>query len=192
MTNNELIDELYKKYFRYLLYIAKRTISETDAEDIVHDVFLKLMESPYWLTQCLSKSNNPNELKRILQTFLHNALINHYKHSNIKHKIFYDTSDDESFEMSIDVEQKYNNKDLLKYITNIINRLKSRGKDIIIKYYIEGYSISELAKQTGLAPCTIKTYRHRMLEYLRKTLREYIFHFLCILFTCLVVYINVG
>jgi RNA polymerase sigma factor (sigma-70 family) len=172
MKNNELIDELYKKYFKYLLYIAKKTIPETDAEDVVQDVFLHLMESPDWLAKCILKSNKPDELKRILRAFLHNACINYYKHSNIKHEIFDDTSDNESFEISVDVEHKYEDKDLLECITNIINRSKGRGKDIIIKYHIDGYSISELARQTGFSPWTIKTYLHRMTEYLRKTLKE--------------------
>jgi RNA polymerase sigma-70 factor (ECF subfamily) len=172
MENNELIEELYKKYYKYLLYIAKQNVSKTYADDIVQNVFLNLMKSPYWLAQCSLKSNNPEELKNILRTFLNNSCKNYYKHSNKKHDIFQDISNDELFTIPIDVEQKYCNTDLLERIINIISKLKGRGKDIIMKYYIEGYSIDELAEQTGLSTRTIENYLYRTLNFLRKKIKE--------------------
>ncbi|MDR1341610.1 MAG: sigma-70 family RNA polymerase sigma factor [Prevotellaceae bacterium] len=172
MENNELIDELYRKYYKYLLYIAKKIVPEANAEDIVSEVFLKLMESPQWLDQCKLKLECPDELKRILRAFLHNACTDYCKHSNITHKIFKDIPELELLAISIDMEQKYEDRDLFEHIINTPNRLSERGKNVFFKYHIEGYLIKELAEQTGLSPRTIETYVYRALEYFRKIFKK--------------------
>jgi DNA-directed RNA polymerase specialized sigma24 family protein len=95
MEKNELIDELYKKYYKYLLYIAKQTVpeAEADADDIVQNVFLNLMKSPDWLAQCVLKSDHPDELRCILRTFLRNACYKYYRRLKVMHNIFIDVSD---------------------------------------------------------------------------------------------------
>ncbi|MDR2651282.1 MAG: sigma-70 family RNA polymerase sigma factor [Prevotellaceae bacterium] len=173
MENNELINELYEKYYKYLLYIAKQIIPEADAEDIVQNVFLNLAKSPDWLAKCILKADSPDDLRRILRTFLHNACYNYHKHSNINNDIFINMPDYESCEISTDVEQMYDDRDLYEYIITVLNKLKGRNKNIFMKYYIDGYSTDELAKQTGLSPRTIETYIYRTLEYMRKFLKEY-------------------
>ncbi|MDR1170013.1 MAG: sigma-70 family RNA polymerase sigma factor [Prevotellaceae bacterium] len=172
MENIELIDELYRKYYNYLLCIAKRTVSEADAEDIVNEVFLKLMESQGWLEQCKLKLERPDKLKRILRTFLHNACIDYYRRLNRKHHIFKDIPELELLAIPIDMEQKYEDKDLVEYIINTPNKLSKRGKNVFFLYHIEDYSIKELAEQTGLSPRTIETYIYRTLEYFRKIFKK--------------------
>jgi RNA polymerase sigma-70 factor (ECF subfamily) len=169
MDTNELIAKLYKKYYLYMLNYTKQYISETDAEDIIQNVFLKLMESPYWLYQCILKSTSSDELKFILTSFLHNACCNYCKHLNYKNKKFSDISFYENFDVSTDMEREYQHRELLMLI---INKLSPRSRDIIIKYYIEGYSIKELAEQTGLSSRTIESYLYRALKFLREKLND--------------------
>jgi RNA polymerase sigma-70 factor (ECF subfamily) len=169
----ELIEELYRSYRDFFLKIAKQNMPEVDAEDVVQDVFLHLMESPDWLAKCMLKSNETDELSRILHAFLRNACNNWYKHSNIKHEIFSDTSDDELYkilDMEMEMEQKYHSEELFEHIINTLHKLDGHSKDIFIKYYIEGYSIGELAEQTGLSKRSIETYIYRTLKYLRTNL----------------------
>jgi DNA-directed RNA polymerase specialized sigma24 family protein len=61
MENKKLIDELFRKYERYLLYIAKQNVPKAEAENIVQNVFLNLMKSQYWLDQCILKADHPEE-----------------------------------------------------------------------------------------------------------------------------------
>jgi hypothetical protein len=58
--------DLRKATESYLLYIAKQTVPEADADDIVQNVFLNLMKSPDWLAQCVLKSDHPDELRCIM------------------------------------------------------------------------------------------------------------------------------
>jgi RNA polymerase sigma-70 factor (ECF subfamily) len=174
MENDKLIGELYENYKKYLLCIARQT-SKANAEDIIHDVFLNLIESTKWLVQCILKADSPDEVKRILRTFMRNACINYHKHSNIGHNIFndtYNTLDCELYAASTDVEQEYGEKNSIEYIINLINQLSERGKDIIIKYYIEGYSKNEIAEQMKLSIRTIDTYIYRILKRLREILKK--------------------
>ncbi|MDR1582946.1 MAG: sigma-70 family RNA polymerase sigma factor [Prevotellaceae bacterium] len=172
MENEKLIDELYKKYYRYLLYIAKQTVSEVDVEDIIQSVFLNLINSLYWTNQCTLKADYPEEVKSILRIFLRNACCKYHRHAKKKHEIFSETPDCDLFAISIEVEQKYDNKNLFEYIVNL-DKLNERDKDIILKYYVYGYSTEELAAQTGLSTNAIKTYRHRALKYIRERLKNF-------------------
>jgi RNA polymerase sigma-70 factor (ECF subfamily) len=156
----------------YLLYIAKQNVPEADAEDIVCEVFEKLMKSSYWLAQCILKLDRPDELKNILRAFLRNACNNYHRRLNIKHQIFKDTSESELLTISTDVEQEYEDRDLFEHIINNTNKLSERGKDIIMKYHIKGYSADELAEQTGLSPRTIESYLYRTMKLLRETLKK--------------------
>jgi RNA polymerase sigma-70 factor (ECF subfamily) len=91
---------------------------------------------------------------------------------NNRNKIFSDTSfyeNIEVFEIPTDTEQEYQHSKLL-LIENRINKLSSRSRNIFVKYYIEDYSIKELAKQTGLSSRTIESYLYRAKKFIREEL----------------------
>jgi RNA polymerase sigma factor (sigma-70 family) len=172
MKNSKLIKELYEKYHTYLICIAKRTVPEVDAEDIVQNVFEYLIKSQYWLIQCVLTSDNPEKLRHILRAFLRNACNKHYRHSKVKNKIFCDLPDYELLSITTDTEQEYHDKDLIENIVNISAKSDKRGTDILMKYYLEGYSTDELAKQTGLSVSAIENYIWRSLKGLTKIIKK--------------------
>jgi RNA polymerase sigma factor (sigma-70 family) len=167
-NNNNTIEELYNKHYGYLLRIAKQIVHDADAEDIVQDVFEDLIKSPDWLARCVSISEHPEELRRILRTFLRNDCNNYFKHLKVKNRIFCYTPDFELLPVSTDTEQEYINTNLLEFIANS----SKRCNDVLIKYYIEGYSTSELAEQMGLSKRTIEDYLYKNLKALREILKE--------------------
>jgi RNA polymerase sigma-70 factor (ECF subfamily) len=172
MDTNELIIKLYEKYHMYMLNYAKQYVNETDAEDIVHNVFLQLMESPYWLFQCILKSVFSDEPKSVLTSFLHNACCNYCRRLNNRNKIFSDISfyeNVEVFEIPTDTEQEYQHGKLL-LIERLIGKLSPRSRNIFVKYYIESYSIKELSEQTGLSFRTIESYLYRAKKFIRENL----------------------
>jgi RNA polymerase sigma-70 factor (ECF subfamily) len=170
MINNGLIGEIYEAYYTVMFRYARKYIhNNADIEDLIHDIFTKLLIDTAWLANMISKSEHPHDLRRMLFAFLHNSCCNHCRHVNNTNKIFSDVPYSELTVISTDEEQNNNRTDAAILWDNI-NRLNERNRDIFVKYYIDGFSMRELAEQTGLSPRTVESSLYRALKLLKKSM----------------------
>jgi RNA polymerase sigma factor (sigma-70 family) len=144
---------IYERYYTLVLNYTKKRISEADAEDLVQNVFLKIMKSPHWLTEITSVSDESEKIKAILLRFTHNECIDFFRHSKITNKIFVDMPDSE---ISASPEQQYQNADMLASVMADINQLDEPNRTIFIKH-CEGFSIEKLADEFQLSQKSIES-----------------------------------
>jgi RNA polymerase sigma factor (sigma-70 family) len=141
MTDNKKLKEIYMAYYKSMFNYAKKYMSEADAEDVVQNVFLKLISNFNWLTQIMSVSDNIERVRAILFIFVQNECKNFNRYVKITNKIFVDNVPYLESENFTNPEQEYQNADILALLMTEFNKL---NRSIFIKYYIEGYSMKEL------------------------------------------------
>ncbi|MDR0605051.1 MAG: sigma-70 family RNA polymerase sigma factor [Bacteroidales bacterium] len=147
---------IYEEYYPLVLNYAKKRMSEADAEDSTHNVFFKIMTNPHWLAKITSLLDEPEKIKAILLSFLHNECIDLYRHIKITNKIFVDMPDSEIGASPEQQYQKYQNADILALVMADINQLDEPNRNIFIKRRIKGYSIEQLAEEFKLSPHAIE------------------------------------
>ncbi|MFT8352260.1 RNA polymerase sigma factor [Clostridium saccharoperbutylacetonicum] len=153
--DKNLIIELYKKQFKIIyLYLIKCGCSSSDAEDIVHDSFIKAIE----YMECVEIQN--------LSSWLFKICINNYKNKVKRGKIIELVSvNEEKFKDQLveecNIEQKIIDREVYQKIIAVLNKLKEEEKSLLIMKYDMDLSYREIALLIGSNENTIKTYLFR-------------------------------
>ena len=147
-----------------LLRFAGKFVSGFFAEDIVHDVFLKLWDKQVFLLP-------DDDLKRILFVAVRNACIDHLRRSNMEQEILdrravqLKLEELDYFESS---DELFMRKDLLELLMKKVTELPERSQEIFRLSYLKGMKAAEIAEQLGLSVRTVENQLYRSLLYLRK------------------------
>lgn len=155
---------IYLEYAPMLLRFAGKFVSDFFAEDIVHDVFLKLWDKQVFLLPS-------NDLKRILYISVRNACIDHLRRSNLEQEIL----DHRAVQLKLDEldyfessDELFMRKDLLELLMKKVEELPERSQEIFRLSYQKGMKAAEIAKELGLSVRTVENHLYRSLLYLRK------------------------
>ena len=134
--------------------------NETEAEEIVQEVFIKIWEKR-------ERIKNDTSFKSYLFTIAFNSI---RKHFNAKSKI--DKYQTEILELiSIEnsaVESKINFELLLAKMDQLIDQMPERRREIFIKRKKEGKSIREIANELFISTKTVENQITEAMNFLRK------------------------
>jgi RNA polymerase sigma-70 factor (ECF subfamily) len=170
--------EVYLEYAPQLLRFAEKFVSQFYAEDIVHDVFLKLWDKQIFLLP-------ENELRRVLYVAVKNACIDLLRRSSLEleyldeRRIQLQLDELEFFESS---DEWFMQKDLLRFLMQKIEELPERSREIFKMSYLEGMKAAEIAEQLNISTRTVENQLYRALIFLRKSTSHFfisIFILLC-------------
>ena len=152
---------IYMEYAPMLLRFAGKFVSGFFAEDIVHDVFLKLWDKQVFLLP-------DDDLKRILFVAVRNACIDHLRRSNMEQEILdrravqLKLEELDYFESS---DELFMRKDLLELLMKKVAELPERSQEIFRLSYLKGMKAAEIAEQLGLSVRTVENQLYRSLLY---------------------------
>jgi RNA polymerase sigma-70 factor (ECF subfamily) len=174
-------DTIYKKYSGRLYNFGLRLLkSETESEELVQAVFLKLWEN--------HKNLNPDlSFKSYIYTIAYNDICKLFRQRNYMKKFIDETAHDPSG-IFADLAERIDYKSLLEYVQKIINKLPDKQRIIFLKSREEGKTTKEIALELGLSPGTVDNYISESLKFIRKNISEKDF-ILFILFASLTVLI---
>jgi RNA polymerase sigma-70 factor, ECF subfamily len=167
-NNGLCFDDLFKKYFKplcaYCQYKFGFQIDET--KDIVHSVFIKLLESGLNFSSELSA-------KAFLYKVTRNICIDRSRHEKItqRHQLFVQKNLSKA-----DVEE-YNVAELKELQNNIekaIRGLPEQMRQVFELSRYKGLKYSEIASQLGISIKTVETQMSRALVKLRQELAPYL------------------
>lgn len=151
---NNIIQELYEKYYSAVYrYFCKKT-NQDDAEDLTQQTFVKLIT---YIT-CIDKMRSP---KSLVFTVAKSVLCDYYRKKQIIENAFSFISFDElydyadSYDFSKEIESSY-------YLDKL-----SKKERTIVELKIEGYNSREIGKKLGISASTVRTY----LENIRKKIK---------------------
>ena len=146
------IARLYEAYAKDVYRLALSWLRSTeDAEDILQNVYLKLLDKNItvqpgkekaWLLKCTA-----NSCKDHLRSFWHS------KTQGLDDKLVLPTPEDRS-------------------VWEAVGKLKPIYRAVIHLYYYEGYRQDEIARILGISQTAVQTRMQRARDYLKKELKE--------------------
>ncbi len=161
-SDTEAFKTLFKMFYKPLITYAMRYVrSQPVAEDIVHDIFLKIWE------QRREIQINTN-FKSYLYKMTHNQALNYLKSKRLE------ISD--IFDLKISVQEKLLTEeivyveDLKNHIEQAIKELPERTRDVFTMHRFDHLKYSEIAEILNIKQGTVETHMVRALKYLRKRL----------------------
>ena len=130
-------EKIYKSYQRAMFYIAYKILhNEQDAEDAVHQAFIKIVENIDKIEEVLCPKT-----KGYVVTIAENKAIDIYRKKQKLQSL-------ELNETIVGTEVDYHGEDTL---TKCILNLPPNYREIILLKYLHGYSTKEIAKIMGIS-----------------------------------------
>ena len=154
--------EIYKRYAKILAdFTASKLFNLEDAQDIIHDLFVKLWEDRKQL-------NITSNLKTYLFTITRHRIIDKIRR-NINREEYAIMLQSLASAYQPNIEQQIAAKELRQAIENSLNELSPRVKEIYQLSREENLSITEIAKKLQLSEQTVKNQLSTALSHLRKS-----------------------
>jgi len=154
---------LYKEYsgrlYRFAIGYLK---SEAEAEELVQEVFTVIWEKRKNLKEELS-------FKSFLFTIAFNIIRKHFRTKAYLSEYFKKSTGDD---LDMQTSQKTNYDSLYQYITELVNQLPERRKEIFIKSRFEGLSIKEIAEELKISHKTVENQLTDALRFIRTNLNR--------------------
>ena len=155
---NAAFDELYIRYYsklyNYILHSTSFTPSQ--CKDILHDVFVKVIEKKKHFDQS-------KKLSIWIYTLINNECRNVYKHQIVK-----DKSQVEINESSKDGNARIQDISHTKQLRSSIKKLKPIYKQVFLLRFNFGFSIKETAQILDITEGTVKSRLFNCIQQLNK------------------------
>jgi RNA polymerase sigma-70 factor (family 1) len=160
---NTLFREYSGRLYRFAYGYLK---SEAESEELVQEVFMKIWEKRAELKKELS-------FKSYLFTIAFNIIRKHFRTRKYISEYFKSRIWDD---LDTETSQKITYDSLYQYITELVNQLPERRKEIFIKSRFEGLNIKEIAEELEISHKTVENQLTDALKFIRANFnREIIF-----------------
>lgn len=157
-------DAIYKKYSRRLYgFIFRYVKQDSDTEEIVQEVFLKIWQSR-------DKINIYSSFESFLFTIAHNATVNLLKKRATEHKYVEHVKAIQQIENSYELTDEIHYKELEQRFHGLLNELSPRQKEIFQLSRDEGLTHKEIAEKLGISQNTVKNHLVTTLSFLKSKL----------------------
>ncbi|MBE3087264.1 MAG: RNA polymerase sigma-70 factor [Bacteroidetes bacterium] len=154
---------LYKEYSGRLYRFAFGYLkSEAEAEELVQEVFTIIWEKRADLKEELS-------FKSFLFTIAFNIIRKHFRTKAYLSEYFKTGISDD---LDMQTSQKITYDSLYQYITELVNQLPQRRKEIFMKSRFEGHSIKEIADELKISHKTVENQLTDALKFIRTNLNR--------------------
>ena len=165
--------ELYKSYYN----LARKTIynilhSNDDIEDLINEVFIKLIEK----ISLLRTFNKPKITSYIVYT-IRSVTINYIKHKKVENKHLYYSEDMDIYDTSLldsgeSLDEKLVHQEELDSLSDAIAKLPQSQKDLLYFKYVLDMSDSEIADVIGIATNSVREYLTRARRNAKKLMEK--------------------
>ena len=158
-----LFTEHYKRMYSYACIILK---DETEAEEIVQNVFVRLWEKQ-------SSIQIETSLKAYLYRMVHNDCMNHIKHQAVvlkfqKEKMYAMKNESDN------AEEKVTSTQLNEKLSNALSELPEQCRTIFQLSRFEDLKYREIAGQLGISEKTVENQMGKALRLLRMKLVDFL------------------
>ena len=156
---NEAFAEIYETYARLMRLIAVRDfrVPLSDAEGIVHDIFMRYFSNPGVVR---------GELKPYFRGAVRNECLEYWRKRQREQSVFCDVEDLES-ESGGDEALMSDTIAVRLAVTETLARLRPRCRDALRCFHYEGKSMLAVAEELDVAPLYVR----QLLHHCRKAAR---------------------
>lgn len=171
MRTEDKVHELFKIYYSRLMLFALRFVDEDVAEDIVQDVFLNIWERK-------DELDMGDQISSFLYRSAYSKCLNHIKHEQVvkgygenqlklaDERAAYFNPDNN------DVIQQIENEELSLSISQAINELPDKCREVFRLSYLNEMKNKEIAEFMHISLRTVEAHMYKALKYLRGRLKE--------------------
>lgn len=169
-----LVQELERSYkqqrHQLFNYIRSKVGSLEDAEDILHDVFVKAVNG-FTLTQPI------DNMASWLFTIAKNKIVDWYRKKRLKTVSLYQEMEDISLidlikDEDINIEQEMIKNIVLEAIFEALEELPVKQKQVFYLQAIEGKTFKEISRITKTSINTLLARKRYAVQFLRERLKE--------------------
>jgi RNA polymerase sigma factor (sigma-70 family) len=159
VPRNEAFAEIYETYARLMRLIAVRDfrVPFSDAEGIVHDIFMHYFSNPGVVR---------GELKPYLRGAVRNECLEYWRKRQREQSVFCDVEDVEC-ESAGDERLMSDTIAVRLAVTETLTRLRPRCRDALRCFHYEGKSMIAVAAELDVAPLYVR----QLLHHCRKAAR---------------------
>lgn len=172
-------DILYKKFKAFyhknagdMIFFARKYVSVETAEDIVHDIFLKI-----WDTK--STIVIENDINNYLFTMVRNACLDHLKSQSVAqsaaNNILTQIQLDEVIMNGSSNDYDYFDDEFYENVYTIIEKLPDKQKQVFEKSYLKEQKHTDIAKELNISVRTVETHIYKALKFLRKNINIFFY-----------------
>lgn len=143
MNNNQLISNYYSEHRDEIInFIAVRIMDATEAEDIVQDIFLRLLRGHHLMT--------PDTIPALVYTMARHAVSDHYRRRRVyeEYEHYIQTSDFKP--QTSDIESIYSALQIVERMERSLARLPKACCEIYRLHIYDGMKVSAIAKELSL------------------------------------------
>lgn len=156
-------NSLYHEYSSRLYCFAYGYLkSEEEAEELVQEVFTIIWEKRQGLREELS-------FKSFLFTIAFNIIRKHFRTKTYLGKYL---KSGEGSELDFQTSDNITYNSLHKYISDLIDQLPDRRKEIFVKSRVHGYSIKEISDELSISHKTVENQITSALKFIRTNLNR--------------------
>lgn len=163
----------YLKQAPRLIAFARRFVDYAEAEDVVHDVFLKIWKQ-------YPEKIQKDGIESYLHKMVRNACYDYLKHVKVEENFLSKTLVDlkmEELKWSDSHEGLLSYEDKLSDIYVAIEKLPPKCKQIFVKAYLEEQRHIDIAQALNISVRTVETQVYKALRLLRETLLPFLLLF---------------
>ncbi len=160
-------DKLFNRYDKKLYaFTLKYLKSETEAEDLVQEVFIKVWEKR-------STLKTHSSFKSYLFTIAYNDILKFFRSKSYRQAYVREAiAVSERFDKS---DERLYYSSILEQVDKLIDQLPERRKLIFIKSRKEGLSAKEIAEELGISPGTVDNNISDALKFLKSHMNQDVF-----------------
>ena len=155
--NKDAFEYIFKRYYQRLTGFGRRYIQDTEVvQDIVQDCFAVLWEK-HSSVSLLSVS-----VSSFLFAMVRNGCLNHIKHEQViqRYEIEYQSfAEGEErlyhIDFGLEVEHKLLYEELKEKITQVVDQLPERCREVFIRIREEKQSYAQVAEELGISTKTV-------------------------------------
>lgn len=159
LSDSKVFEKIFKEYYRPMFLFAEAYVMDSQkAEDIVQEIFLKLLKNKVVIT---------TSVKSYLFRAVKNNALDYLKNYNVEDNFDYHLFDSCFYSGDIDL-----NADLEESVKNAIDNLPEKCSEILKMSLYQSYSYKEIADELDISVNTVKTQIKRAHKFLRDELKE--------------------
>jgi RNA polymerase sigma-70 factor (ECF subfamily) len=151
----------YPGMYRYAFLYVKDALL---AEDLVHTIFLKILEKEVTLDTKAS-------LKGYLYRSVHNECLNHLKHQKVVDVYHLQICDNQ---FSADSSDSFQYQQLVEALARALDHLPEQCRTVFQLSRYEDYKYSDIALELGVSVSTVEKHMIKALKRLKKELAEFL------------------
>ena len=166
-VNNQLLSNYYSMHRDELVsFIAVRTVDAIEAEDIVQDIFLRLLRGQHLIT--------PQTLPSLLHTMARHAVCDYYRrrHVHEEYEHYIQTSDFSCQTSGDSVESVFSAQQLMERMERSLARLPKACCEIYRLHIYDGMKVSDIAQELSLPYKQVENRLGQARKAVRQQLRK--------------------